>query len=111
MVFDDLIKEFGLTIEKYDDRMTGAISLCFRSNDQQYGYRHDVSRDDLIDIDWFEIERVISEKVWHIFKARDQDMEIKNRRNTLMGAYIIMPKNHGRSSILKEFDHFKEINR
>jgi len=77
MGFEELIKEFGLTVDTYEDLMDGGMSFVFRSKDRQYGYGRTISRDDLMDRDLCEIQQAITDEVRLIFKTRDYEQKQK----------------------------------
>jgi hypothetical protein len=83
MNFDELIREFGITVETYENQMYGSISLHFVSNDSHYGYTRIVTREELDWIDICELERRITEEVRVIFKTREYEMKKQRDEATL----------------------------
>jgi hypothetical protein len=76
MEFNELIQEFGLTIEAYENPMSGSVCFCFRSKDGQYRHKRNVSVEEIRKIGEKDLEKIITEEVQYVFRKRGYDLKV-----------------------------------
>jgi len=136
MEFEDLIKEFGLTVETINDQCTGSTIFRFLSSDGQYGAKRCITRSELIETDICDLEQFITEEVRRIFKNYEYNKKCKKvdklldclmpdldeyipeykksmireafKEEDLECIYALMPKGVGRMIAMKTFCKYLE---